>query len=96
MVSASADVASDVTISFEYTDFAPDQIFLMKVYRNGEEATSLRQIRRWGEESSGIITFSLAEGRQFALPTGDYHIEVYVDAQLIHEHQFNIEAKEQL
>ncbi|MEM7539314.1 MAG: tetratricopeptide repeat protein [Chloroflexota bacterium] len=96
VVSTNADVASDVTISLDYTDFAPDQVFLMKVYRDGTEATSLRQIRRWGEESSGTMIFSLAEGRQFALPAGKYHVEMYVDAQLIYEDQFDIESEEQL
>ncbi|MEM7130955.1 MAG: tetratricopeptide repeat protein [Chloroflexota bacterium] len=96
VVRTNTEAANDVTILFEYQGIEKGQLFVMKVFRNGREATDLRRVEIWEQGESGTAEFTLTEGRQFALASGNYSVEIYVDAQLLQKSNFVLDENQQL
>ncbi len=96
LIRASPDEASQVFILFDYEGLADGQLFTMKVYQDGWEATDLRLVESWERGEAGEVRLPLTPGSQFALPPAEYRVEIYVDAHLVQESLFTIADEQEL
>ncbi len=75
-------------VSFNYHNFEPGQLLVIKVYTNGVESSGLRLSQEWTLNSEGRATLPLTAGGSFSLQPGDYQVELYVDSNLLQEGRF--------
>jgi tetratricopeptide (TPR) repeat protein len=83
-----------VTVYFEYSGEIPQQALIWKIYQNGAENQSLRDI--WSDtdisESTGWYKFiGFSYTRIFILTAGEYIVELYADSKLVQRGTFYIE-----
>ncbi len=91
LVRANPDENVPVFVLFNFDDMADGQLFTMKVYKEGQESPGLRLVEKWALGQTGEMALPLTPGRQFALASGEYQVELYVEAQLLQTSSFIIE-----
>lgn len=82
-----------ISILFEYEGLQDGQMYLFKVYVNGEEDPSWRIYETWelGAFGTAEIPLSLAYSNTQVLDAGFYTVELYVDNHLAQTGSFEIE-----
>jgi tetratricopeptide (TPR) repeat protein len=84
---------AEASVYFEYSGDLPEHQFLWKVYQNGVENRSMRDL--WdidlGESSAWYKTIGFSYTNIFVLPPAEYTVELYVDYRLIKTGTFQIE-----
>jgi tetratricopeptide (TPR) repeat protein len=91
VVQATIDHSNQIFVRFDYTGLQDGQLFVMKLYNDGEESPGLRVVEPWQHGGNGQVALPLTPGTQFALAPGDYRVEFYVEAHLVQEGVFAIE-----
>ena len=81
-----------VTVTFDYSGYVPRQQVLWKVYINGIEYPSYREIWTEGLEESGnqIKYIGFGYTNSSVLSAGEYTVEVYVDSRLAQRGTFTV------
>ena len=83
----------EVAVQFDYEKMKNDQEMVIKVYVNGSEENSWRQVIKWdmGESGTAEKTLSFSYSTTSALTPGEYTVEVYVDGHLAQSGAFIVE-----
>jgi len=83
-----------VGLSFDYQGIQQGALVVLKVTWEGQEETSLAQVERWAEPSSGRaerVVRSAIEHDWVGLMPGTHAVEVYVEGSLVASGTFEIE-----
>jgi tetratricopeptide (TPR) repeat protein len=82
----------EVYITFDYENMRDDQEVVYKVYYNGEEDPSWRNIEKWSLGASGSAEYPLsyAYSNVYTLASGEYLAEMYVNSHLVQRGYFYI------
>jgi tetratricopeptide (TPR) repeat protein len=83
-----------ISVTFDYTGLTPGQQVLWKVYRDGVENRSLRDDWNYfdlGEAGSWVKFIGYTYTNVFVMASGEYTVELYVDARLVQQGSFVIE-----
>ena len=81
-----------VTVTFNYSGYIPGQQLLWKVYIDGSEYPSYREIQYEGLKESGNNVKHIGFGytNSSVLPSGEYTVEVYGDSHLAQRGTFTV------
>ncbi len=88
------DETPNVALRFDYQGLKDGQLVVIKVYLEGEEDPAWRFAGPWDQGAAGTAERLLApaQGASFVMPSGEYHVEVYVDGHLAQRGSFEVAA----
>jgi tetratricopeptide (TPR) repeat protein len=86
-----------MVILFNYAGFQDGQQEIWKIYRDGVEDPSLRVVNNWsiGDKGYAAKPISYAASNVFILSSGEYRVELYVDAELLKTGTFHVLKSDQ-
>ena len=81
---------NSMVIVFDYSGAVPGQSEIWKVYRDGYEDPTLRQIGTWPLQETGSAekSISYAYSNLFVFASGEYTVELYIDSRLVQRGTF--------
>lgn len=82
----------EVNVLFDYAGAADGEKEDWKIYIDGVEEPALRIRSEWtlGEAGSAVLPISYAFSSTFALPSGEYNVELYLDHHFVRRGTFTI------
>lgn len=84
---------NSMVVLFDYSGAVPGQSEIWKVYRDGYEDPTLRQIGTWPLQETGSAekSISYAYSNLFVFASGEYTVELYIDSRLVQRGTFIVE-----
>ncbi len=96
LIRTASDQGGGLLLAFDHMDIQPGQLFTLKVYRDGQELTSLRLVEAWTRPENGQATLPLAPTDQFNFTPGHYQVELYLEGQMIQELAFSLDESREV